>query len=337
LIKYLIKEFVEPQRLIKPIFVDFQALNEYTSAEIASLIVRKVFEGQPVPQRGADEPHWEWANRALTEALKQFPRLLVVIDEFNFLIEAEKNGKLDDTVYKNLRYIINERRDVNWIIIVQDTHFFDQESLRGAGPILQRTPRELRVQHLELDWAKRLILEPMKNCGVRAKNAALLVNQIFRLTAGNPFLIHLICFDLVQNSKGELVDKFDVDAAANWVLHMGPRNFAHFMKNLTGIREVVMAAIATLLRDRKSAPENDVFKLLQEQAPEISSEAIEKSLDALLVEGQIAFKEWPLTKRIFIPIELYRRFIVRELNLADAIDKWRVRRQADRIPAFIES
>jgi GTP pyrophosphokinase len=328
LVKYFMNEYLIPYGLIRPIFVDFQALNQYSSQEVASLIVRKVHEEGTVPEREEDEPHWQWANRAIRQALKQSSRLLIIIDEFNFLIEAEKHGKIDPAVYDNLRSLMNGNRNVNWLLVVQDTHYFDRDMWKGAGPLLQKT-RELTVKHLERDWAKLLILEPSKHCGVVPKNEKQISNQIFRLTTGSPFLIHLICHYLVKNSSGERFDNKDVSAASNFVVHIGKRYFAHFTKNLVGIREVVMAGIAFLLKNRKSCPESDLFDLLNSEAPELHNEAVKRSLQSLEIEGQITYKVWGENsgRRITIPIELYRRFITEDLNLAECVEKWRTLRR----------
>jgi guanosine-3',5'-bis(diphosphate) 3'-pyrophosphohydrolase len=334
LVKHLIREYLIQYRLAQPVFVDLQGLDGYSSGDVAAFIVRKVFEGseQSAPPREHDEPPWIWADRALTEAVRRHERLLIVIDEFNFLIDAERNGSLDVKIYDNLRFLMNAHRDINWLLVVQDTHFLDRELWLSAGALFQRT-RTLPVRHLERDWANVLIFEPARKCGVVPRNKMQMLNRVMRLTTGNPFLIHLLCWELVERAKRlkrPIVDHKDLAAAAAVVLHAGQRNFAHFNKNLIGIREVVMAAVATALRNRKSAPEVEIFKMLEEAAPEIRAEVVEKSLMALAVEGQLAFKCWREggERRVTIPIELFRQFITRDLNLPDAVEKWRASKQS---------
>lgn len=333
LVKHLIHEHLTQYRFIHPVFVDMQGLDAYTSAYIAALIVRKVYEGDEsgAPPREQDEPTWAWARRALKKALDQHKRLLIIIDEFNFLIDAEREKHLDPKVYDNLRYLINDLRDINWMLVVQDTHFLDDNLWLGAGVIFQKS-RTLTVRHLERDWAKRLILEPTKSCGITFRDEARMFNQMMRLTAGNPLLIHLICGALVKESlhvKRRYVDEEELKYAVNVIVHQGQRWFAHFKKNLTGLREVVMAAVAENLRGRKSALEADVIRAIGECAPEIKEEAIHRSFAALVTEGQVAFKSWIQggPRRVYIPIEMYRRFITRDLNLHDAVDKWRAARR----------
>jgi len=336
LVKYLMREYLSQYRLAHPVFVDFQGLNAYSSAEVASIIVRRVFESlrQPTPPREQDEPPWVWADRALGQALKLHQRLLVIIDEFNFLIDAEANGTLDSAVYDNLRFLMNEQRDVNWLLVVQDTHFHDPELWRGASVLFQKN-RTLAVHHLDRDNANLLAVEPARKCGVklRPRDKARILNRMMRLTAGSPFLIQLLCHEIVEKAtrdKLSYVEEKHLDEAAALLLHIGQRHFAHFKKNLVGIREVVMAAVATALKNRKSAPEEKVRRMLREAAPEIRPEAVDKSLAALRAEGLISFKCWGEggARRITVPIELFRRFIARDPDLPGAAEKWRASRPA---------
>jgi guanosine-3',5'-bis(diphosphate) 3'-pyrophosphohydrolase len=334
LVKHLISEYLPQYRFIYPVFVDLQGLDAYTSVDIASFIVRKVYEGdkEGAPPREQDELAWAWARRALKKALERHHRLLIAIDEFNFLIDAERKRRLDPQVYDHLRFLINDLPDINWMLVVQDTHFLDADLWLGAGVIFQKS-RTLPVRHLEKDWAKLLIVEPSRKCGITLRHEARLLNRVMRLTAGNPLLIHLICYELVKESllvKRRYVDEKELEEAVKKVLHHGQRWFDHFKKNLTGKREVVMAAVTEALRERKSAPEAEVIRAVGECAPEIKEEATHKSLAALAMEGQVAFKSWSPdgARRVYIPIEMYRRFITRDLNLHDAVDKWRATRRA---------
>lgn len=328
LVKYFMYEYLPPYRTVRPIFVDLQGLNEYTSSAVASLIVRRVYDSikltPPIQEPG--EPVWVWADRTLREALTQHSRLLIVIDEFNFLIDEEHKGKLDAAIYNNLRFLMNARREIKWLFVVQDTHFMDRERWLSAGVLFQ-TNRTLSVPHLDRDWASRLALEPAKKCGVTLKNEDRMLNRIYRLTNGNPFLIHLICHELVNRAreKNNIVEDDALHLAAAVILHVGKRHFDHFTKSLTDLREVVMAAVASLLRRRKSVPEIEVFELLQRKVSGLQTESIEKNLRSLAAEGQIDFKRWTneSSRRIKIPIELYRQFITDELHLDDSIEKWR--------------
>jgi hypothetical protein len=226
---------------------------------------------------------------------------------------------------------MNALREVKWLLVVQDTHFLDRERWLSAGVLFQSN-RTLLVPHLDRVWASRLILEPAKKCGVTLENESRLLNRIFRLTAGNPFLIHLICRELVDRAKKQdtpgIVDDGVLMAASAVVLHVGQRHFNHFTRSLTGSRELVMAAVTSFLQHKKSVAESEVFGILNEKASELRTEVIERGLKLLEVEGQIGFKRWTSgnARRITIPIELYRQFITRDLNLDDSIEKWRAAR-----------
>lgn len=333
LVKYLMYEYLPSHGAVQPVFVDLQGLNEYHSEAVASLIVTKVYQAvkKSLPPRESSEPIWSWVEGALREVVQLHSRLLIIIDEFNFLIDAERTGKLDPIVYDNLRFLMNALREVKWLLVVQDTHFLNRERWLSAGVLFQ-TNHTLTVPHLNRDWASRLILEPAKKCGVTLENEGRLLNRIFRLTAGNPFLIHLVCRELVDRAKRRddptTVDDGVLSAASAVVLHVGQRHFNHFTRSLTGSTELVMAAVTSFLQRKKSVPESEVFQLLAEKVPELRTEVIERNLKLLEVEGQIGFKSWlsGTSRRITIPIELYRQFITRDLIVEDSIEKWRAAR-----------
>ncbi|HEY0404520.1 MAG TPA: TGS domain-containing protein [Pyrinomonadaceae bacterium] len=341
LVKYLIYEHLPQYRLIQPIFVDLQGLDEFEPRNITNYIVNKVYASidQSIPPRLADEETGHWLNRALGEALKHHPRLLIVIDEFNVLIELEHAQKLNTVIYNNIRSVMNEQRSINWLLVVQDTHFLDPEMWLGAGMLFQRV-HKLQVKHLDNSWARKLILEPARKCGITPQDENLLTKEMIRLTAGSPYLIHLLCREMVEKARREgkaTITIEDLNVAADLVTHEGPCNFDHFIKNLVDRKKVVMAAVATVLNGVEHAEEQQVINLLHRKARRIEPEAVRKVLAGLAKEGLIAMwkAEPDGATMLSIHIGLFKRFISNYLNLDEAIKQWRAalspRRKAARI------
>jgi hypothetical protein len=328
LVKYLMYEYLPSQRLVQPVFVDLQGLDEFAPRNVANFIVSKVFREieQPIPPRSPDEETLIWLDRALTEALKHSPRLLIVIDEFNVLIDLERQAKLNPVIYDNIRYIMNTHRNINWLLVVQDTHFLDKSMWLGAGILFQRA-RELQVMPLEKDWARRLILEPTRKCGIVPERDSEFIDEMLRLTGGSPFLIHLMCRELIQEVRRQGRSKItsdDMTTAAAVINHAGKRWYNHYLRNLTGLREVVMAAIARSLRRNPSVEEAKILPLLTEKLPTLNPHTVQKILVMLAQEGLIAITSGGRRKsnRITIPTELFRRFIVQELDLDESIERY---------------
>src|SRR5262249_36495861 len=117
LVMYLINEYLPAYRLVHSVLVSFHDLSRFSPLSIAGLIVRKVFRGIPqgAPVRKKGEEPMEWLSRALDRAREFYPRLLIVIDEFNALIDIERKSNSDSPVYRNLRGVMRDQRSINWL------------------------------------------------------------------------------------------------------------------------------------------------------------------------------------------------------------------------------
>jgi hypothetical protein len=233
---------------------------------------------------------------------------------------------------------MNTQRSINWLLVVQDTHFLDPEMWLHAGILFQK--EQLHVKHLDEEWARKLILEPARKCGIIPQDEDYVTSEMLRLTAGSPYLIHLLCREMVEKARSEgrsTITVDDLTVAADIVTHEGPCNFDHFIKNLVDRRKVVMAAVATVLQGKEIAREQEVIDLLARKARRIDQAAVRKVLVDLAKEGLInIWKTEPdNTPMLTIHIGLFRRFITNYLNLDEAIEQWRAalapRRKAPRM------
>lgn len=329
LVMYLINEYLPAYRLAHSVLVSFHDLSRFSPLNVAGLIVRKVFRDIPqsAPIRKKGEEPMEWLSRALDKAREFYPRLLIVIDEFNVLIDIERESNSNSPVYKNLRGVMRDQRSINWLIVVQDTHFFAPEMSRGAGILFQKAKKHA-VTHLDRNWSRRLILEPARKCGVVPENEGALIDEVLSLTAGNPLLIHLICRELVERARREgrtVSTSADLEAARNVLIHEGDTWFFHFMQNLTGIREIVLAAVTEATRNHAHADESEVIKLVREKAAEISPKTVRQTLVNLFQEGLISIRseheEGP--RLISIHIGLFKRFLSDKMDIEKSLAKWR--------------
>lgn len=329
LVMYLRNEYLPAYRLVQSVLVNFQDLSGFAPQNVAGLIVRTIFRDirQSAPPQEEGEEPMEWLSRSLDEALKYYPRLLVIIDEFNVLIDIERESQTNSLVYNNLRAVMSAQRTVNWLLVVQDTHFFDREMWRGAGVLFQKAKKHA-VEHLDRNWSRRLILEPARKCGIAPQDEKAMIDEVLRLTAGSPFLIHLICRELVDRARRQgrtIITTADLKAASDIVIHEGERWFFHFMQNLTALRELVMAAVTFALRDENDSDESQVIKLTRAKAPEITIKTVRHTLVELAKEGLISIqtKDDNRTRRISIQIGLFKIFLSDKMDIDKSLAKWR--------------
>lgn len=336
LVMHLIHEFLPAHRLAHAVLVDFQELSAFAPQNIAGLIVRSVFRDrrQSIPPQEDGEEPMEWLSRALDKAREIYPDLLIIIDEFNVIIDVELKSNSQSPVYKNLRGVMRNQRSINWLIVVQDTHFYDPERFGGAGVLFQNARRP-SVEHLDRNWSQRLILEPARRCGVVPEDEEAIIDEVLNLTAGNPLLIHLICRELVERARRQGRGVFtmaDLEAARDVLLHDGESWFFHFMQNLTGTREIVMAAVTEIIRNEGQANESEVIELVREKLPEITVKTVQQTVVSLAQEGLILVqrqdKEGPLG--ISIHIGLFKKFLFRldRMDIDKSVAKWRSSRRA---------
>lgn len=328
LVKYLINEILpQQQQNIVPVYVDLQGLDEFSSIAIAKYIAEKVYGAiqQAIPERKT-EGALRYLNHAIREALKQHPRLLLIVDEFNVLMDVERRGLLGQQIYNNLRSVMNEQRAVNWLLVIQDTHFLDPDEWLSAGPLLQKI-RKLQVKHLDLDWARKLILDPARRCGITPRDNDVVANKIFELTDGSPYLINIIGFELVrwlrhQNRTNITAD--DINHVVDLITFEGELYFDHFIRNLNGVKKVVMASVATLCAAHGVADGEAAFDLIRSRTRRISAQSFRKNIQALTQEGLIEVKvdEADRRRHVSIPIGLFKKFICQYVDLNDAVEEW---------------
>jgi guanosine-3',5'-bis(diphosphate) 3'-pyrophosphohydrolase len=319
LVRYFIEERVRPYRLALPVFVDLQGLTKFGTPNVVNFLARKVYNaiGQVLPRRAQREEPLDWLNRVLDEARRQTARLLIAIDEFNVLSDVERAGGDVSVVYRNLRSVMHAQREINWLLVAQDTHFYNSEMSLGAGALFQ-TAQALAVKHLNTDWARRLILEPARERGLVPQDEGSLIQEVMRLTAGSPYLIHLICHQMMKRAKSQgrsNLTNADVRDSASSIIYDGDRHFFHFTELLTGERELVMAAVVATLDSTDSADEEAILQVLRQPPCCVSEKAVRHILTNLATAGLLSFRNTDGGRRFTIPIELFRMFITNKLDV----------------------
>jgi (p)ppGpp synthase/HD superfamily hydrolase len=326
LVKYLINEFLTPRHSILPIYITFQNVDVSSTNSIIFDIAKCVADAVPQPVSGpGGGGAITWLNDVLHKASKRYPRVLIVLDELNVLMDLEKEGKLDSNIYDNLRGLMAEHRSVNWLRVIQDTHFFDPSLWLSAGTLMSN-PREFQLRHLDLDWSRKLIVEPTKKCGITLQSEKRLIGDILELTSGSPYLINLICFELVnrvRNLRRSNITPQDLEHVVNRVIFEGDRFFDHFLRNLTGIKRVVMAAVATVCTTAEPRDDSDVIDLINHETNSIDTVTMRKVLQDLAKEGliELSADAWALLPRPSIPVGIFRRFVRNNLDLRKTIEE----------------
>ena len=337
LAKYLVHEIIPKRYLARAVFSDAQEIPWLTCSieEIATYITKEVFDAlqQPMPVQEPQENCVQWFSRALEVAVSSMEggRLFLVIDEFDALLKKGMDGTLDSQVFFNLRAVMNQRREINWLLIVSDANFKAPERWGAAGPLFQQA-RSIELSHLDPHWAHKLITEPLERCGMKYRNDAI-PRQILHLTAGNPYIIHVLCQKLIDGVRGHNrleINRADVDLAADHVIDDGRRIFHHFMRALSLIEKIVLVGIVTRTNSGEWQRVDQIVADIQHVAPELEFNALTSAIRAVERHGALELRDLETSFQARVSIGLFHQWVGSQLRLADVVAEWRSTRRRDR-------
>ncbi len=135
------------------------------------------------------------------DAQMQDRRLILAVDEFEIIQNRIIEGKIEAQVLDYLR-AINQRFD--WLGLI----FAGLHELEEMGHDYQSaffgSAKHLKVSYLKPDMARRLITQ-RGNRSFRLEYDPELVDALYNLTYGQPYLIQLLCWQLVEqwNERAE--------------------------------------------------------------------------------------------------------------------------------------
>lgn len=321
LVNYLTHEVLANKSSVIPVLVDLQSLSRFGAQNIAHCLVDSVYTALnlPLPKQEFPEEPISWLDHALKAAVEHLrdSRLLIIIDEFNILLEAEQDGELEKQVFANLRYVMTQRRDLNWLLIVQDTHFRDPQTWGTAGPLFQQA-EPLQVPYLDYEWSKRLIIDPAQRSGFDYESAPDdagedIPSKIYNMTAGNPYLIQVLCEKLIQRvmrQQRTTVTHDDLSICADLVISEGSRYFDHFIRNVRDdpFRSLILKTVAVRAKPNQAVAYADLAAELV--ANKIFSEdVLMKVVRRLERLGILEVNRKGKSIDVSIPIDLFHQWV----------------------------
>jgi len=166
-----------------------------------------------------------------------------MIDEFEELQMRVEDGKISRTIFSNLRHLMQYQEKLFFIFC--GTHKLEEMSA-DYWSIFFNTAIYIKIGNLKRADALRLIKEPV-NGQLHYDDLAL--EQILKMTNGQPYLIQLICRTLVndlnQNKKRNdaLID--DVDDAVETIIANDQDRFSQSIRHeSTQLERLVLSALA---------------------------------------------------------------------------------------------
>lgn len=185
-----------------PVYIDCQGLGKLTNQsffyKVARQIQRTLKKRNDVPKPPAmekgdisdEDPFYDF-RELLDDLIPEGRNIILLIDEFELIDKAIREGKLDSLVLENLRHLLQHHGAVGAIF----TGSYRLSKLREEyWSILYGLGLKQHIGFLDKEAAVQLIKQPVQD---QVSYAADAVERILQLTSGHPLLLQIMCHNVV--------------------------------------------------------------------------------------------------------------------------------------------
>jgi hypothetical protein len=170
---------------------------------------------------------------------------LLMLDEFEVLATALQNGRFDEnTILGMLRHLIQHRP--RFKVLFAGSHTLD-EFQRWSSYLIN--VQLIHIGYLSQAETRQLVEQPVQDFALRYEAAA--GRRVWELTAGHPFLVQLLCAEVValKNEQDPAVRRLatvaDVETAVPAALSHGSFFFADIEQNqVDGVGREILRLLA---------------------------------------------------------------------------------------------
>jgi hypothetical protein len=245
-----------PEQIL-PVYIDCQSLGVLPGMaallhDIAwliadALLARGSDVTVPPPSAWRDDPAGLFQRQFVPSALAALPAgttLLLVFDEFEVFEKLVADGILPPTFFTFMRHLMQHSDGLGFVFV--GTRRLEEMS-SDYWSVLFNIALYKQIGFLSQEAALRLICEPVAPHIVYDDLA---LDKIWRVTAGQPYFIQLVCYTLVKraNEQGTgYVTISDVNAALEEMLRLGEVHFAYIWQRSTRTERALLAAVAHLM------------------------------------------------------------------------------------------
>ena len=233
--------------------------------------------------------------------------IVLMVDEFEKLLDLVEEKKISKTIFSNIRYLMQAEKKM--VFLFCGTHQLKEISADYES-MLFSTALFWKISHLEKEEAIRLIMKPVEG---QLTYDSLAIDQILKMTNGQPFLTQLVCRTLVndlnENKKRNYVVIDDVDDAVEEIISGENDSFSREIWQRAGkLERLILCAAAEELTDKQldHIGKDIIFKRIRS----ITADSSEKQKADTL--RNMVSKEILAETNMFysFPINLLRKWIV---------------------------
>ncbi|MEW5869965.1 MAG: AAA family ATPase [Chloroflexota bacterium] len=207
--------------------------------------------------------------------------LLIMFDEFEELETAVQRGNLESSIFGFLRHLIQHTPNLS--VIFCGTHRLEQLAA-DYWNILFNISLYQHIAFLESEEALRLIQEPVASYGMRYDDLAL--DKIWRVTAGHPYFLQLLCHSLVNHhnkTQRNYVTIADVNAALDEILASGEAHFVYLWTEASSSERLVLTALSRVIPLTGQTTSAQLIDFFEERGITIERQAIQAALHQLML------------------------------------------------------
>lgn len=202
---------------------------------------------QPNLEEFESSPAATFERQFLTKVLQIIGErhLLILFDEFEELEGAVQRGHLDASIFGYLRHLMQHHPALSFIFC--GTRRLE-ELAADYWNVLFNISLYYRVGYLFHEEAMRLVQQPVEPFEMRYDDLAL--DKMWRVTAGHPYFLQLLCHSLVNRhnkTQRNYVTVADVNAALDEILTSGEAHFIYLWTESTIEERMVLVAMSRMI------------------------------------------------------------------------------------------
>jgi hypothetical protein len=201
----------------------------------------------PAAPRWRDDPARLFRHEFLPAVRQQLPpetNLLLVFDEFEAFENLVNDGILPSTLFTYMRHLMQHSDGLSFAFV--GTRRLE-EMTSDYWSVLFNIALYRQIGFLSLEETTRLVTEPVAPHIIYDDLA---LDKIWRVTAGHPYFLQLVCYTLVKRANAQMtgyVTISDVNAALEEMLRLGEVHFAYLWQRSTYAERALLTAVAHLM------------------------------------------------------------------------------------------
>lgn len=280
-----------PHKLL-PVYIDCQSLGIMPGMaalfhELAwlisdTLLNRDIEIEVPDIQEWEADPRGMFQRKFMPKVRQSLPAgtmILLVFDEFEAFENLVNDGILPPTFFTYMRHLMQHSEGLSFLFV--GTRRLEEMSA-DYWSILFNIALYERIRYLSYPSVMRLINEPV------APNLVyddLALDKIWRVTAGHPYFLQLVCYTLVKqanDNKNAYVTISDVNAGLDEMLSLGEVHFAYIWQRSSFTEKAILTAVSHLMSDNVTFYPSDFMRFLQPYNIHMSPAEVTSALSSLV-------------------------------------------------------